>query len=219
LALLVAAGAGAGPPAAHRTASGAQAERPTVRINAADQAKAGAALLRRTDLPFGWRGGQVKPEAPRGPDCPGFQPKFADLVVTGHAAVSFVNTRAGVRILQDSQVLESVAAVKADFVRTMTPQLPGCIAHQYRRDPNVVSVTVQRLEFPRLGTHTAAYRATLTVRTRNRPAKVVSDFVFVGHGRMEYSLNLVAPARFEPQLADFAADIIRIVVKRGGRTE
>jgi hypothetical protein len=200
-------------------AGGARADRPTVRFDAADQAKASATLLRRSDLPFGWKGGPHKPDPPTGPDCPGFEPKLADLVLTGHAAATFENPRAGVRIFQDAQVLESPAAVRTDFRRTVTAKLGDCLAHQYRRDPEVLAVSVKRLDFPRLGSRRAAYRLTLTVRTKGRPAKVVSDFVFVGHGRMEFSLNLVAPARFAPQLADFEADIVRIALKRGSRTE
>jgi hypothetical protein len=201
------------------TATAGSSDRPTMRINGPDQARASSAVLRPRDFPLGWRGGRTRPEPLEGPQCPGFEPKQADLVVTGRAAATFTNGRGGVEISQESQVLESVAAVKTDFARTVTPRLAACLEYQYRRDPNILGVSVQRLDFPRIGTYTAAFRATLLVRSSGKPAKVLSDFVFVGNGRMEYSLNLVAPARFEPQLPAFAEDILRILVKRGGGSE
>jgi hypothetical protein len=36
---------------------------------------------------------------------------------------------------------------------------------------------------------------------------------------MEYSLNVVAPIRYKPQLVPFEADIARILVKRSARPE
>ena len=46
-----------------------------------------------------------------------------------------------------------------------------------------------------------------------------SDFVFFGNGRLEYSLNVDAPARYRQQLVPFEADMARILVKRGARPE
>src|SRR5690606_34270301 len=34
---------------------------PTLKLSSADQAKAAAAVLRRSDFPIGWRGGRVRP--------------------------------------------------------------------------------------------------------------------------------------------------------------
>ena len=44
---------------------------------------------------------------------------------------------------------------------------------------------------------------------------MISDFVFFGNGRLEYSLNVQAPARYRPQLVPFEADMARMLVKRG----
>jgi hypothetical protein len=196
------------------------ADDPTVRIDDADQAWAARALLRSSDFGHGWRGGMTTPTKLEGPSCPGFDPKLSDLVITGHANASFKNPRAGVQVSLDTQVLESPEAVRADFERTIRPPLAECLEHQFRQGPsNFVSVEVEPLDFPRVGSSTAAYRATIVVRTGGRTAKVLSDFVFIGHGRIEYSLNVVAPARYRPQLVPFEADMARILVKRGARPE
>jgi hypothetical protein len=197
----------------------ALADEPIVRISSADQAKARAALLRRTDFPMGWKGGPTPPAKLRGPSCPGFDPKESDLVVTGHASAVFDYTRAGVRVSLETQVLETASDVRTDFARTIRPPLAACLEQQLLKDATVVSAKVEELDFPTIGTVTAAYRATLVMRVGGKTAKFVGDLVFVGHGRMEYSLQVLAPARFTPQLVPFEADMARIVAKRGNRTE
>jgi hypothetical protein len=197
----------------------ALADSPVVKINSGDQAWATQALLRLNDFGLGWRGGTVRSSKPSGPSCPGFDPKSSDLVVTGHANASFQNARAGVQVSLDSQVLESADAVRSDFARTILPPLAGCLAYQLRQGPNIAAVTVEPLDFPKIGAVSAAYRATITVRLKGRTAKVLSDFLFVGNGRLEYSLNVVAPIRYGPQLVPFEADMARMLVRRGARPE
>jgi hypothetical protein len=200
-------------------ASTAAADNPTVRIDAADQAWAQRSLLRSADFAPGWRGGMTKPSKLEKPGCPGFDPKESDLVITGHANASFAHARAGVHVGVDTQVLESAIAVQKDFERTMQPGLPGCIAWQLKQGAGIVAVTVVELDFPKLGASSAAYRATITVRTKTGTAKVISDYVFVGNGRLEYSLNVQAPARYRTQLVQFEANIARMLLKRGARPE
>jgi hypothetical protein len=201
-------------------ATAALADDPTLRLNPSDQARAARSLLRLSDFGVGWRGGPIEPMTLSGPSCPGFDPKVSDLVITGHANASFRNTRAGVQISLDAQVLESADAVREDFSRTMKPGLAACLEHQFKQGPaSFADVTVERLDFPSVGTVSAAYRATILVRRGGKTAKVLSDFVFFGSGRMEYSLNVVAPIRYKPQLVPFEADIARILVKRSARPE
>lgn len=195
----------------------ALADNPTLRIDADDQAWATKSLLRTGDLGLGWRGGVTKSMKPVGPACPGFDPKESDLVVTGHANASFEYRDAGVQLALDSQVLETAAAVRTDFARTIQPPLAECLAYQLRQGPGITAVKVEQIQFPKVGAISAAYRATITVRTKGRMAKVISDFVFFAKGRMEYSLNLVAPAQFVGELVLLEADIAGILVKRSAR--
>jgi len=200
-------------------AAAGHADSPTLKIDADDQAWAVAALLRANDFGFGWRGGVTKPVKLKNPGCPGFDPKESDLVITGHANASFDNTRAGVHVALDTQVLENAAAVLKDFARTMQPQLPACLEYQLKQGAGITGVKVEPLDFPKLGSVTAAYRAVITVRSKGGQAKVISDYVFFGNGRLEYSLNVQAPARYRPQLVAFEADMARMLVKRGARSE
>jgi hypothetical protein len=198
------------------TAATALADNPTVRIVKADQQRADKALLRRSDIGTIWQGGAVPPTKLSAPSCPGFNPKESDLIVTGHADARFTNTGASATLSQDVQVLKNEEAVRTDFDRTITPALGRCLAYQLRKAPNVVSVSVSRLSFPKLGTVTAAYRATLVVKNGSRTVKLVDDYVFLGVGRYEFALNILAPFVVGDQLVNFEAAMARILIKRVG---
>jgi hypothetical protein len=123
-------------------AGAALADPPTVRISSADQAKARGALLRRADLGAGWVGGPIKTSPLSPPNCPGFDPKESDLVVSGHADARYTAKQAGVELDQDVQVLADEHAVRTDFARTISPRLAKCLAYHLGHLPNVARVTV-----------------------------------------------------------------------------
>src|SRR5262249_60694404 len=104
---------------------------------------------------------------------------------------SCANARAGVQASLDSQVMETVDQLRKAFARTIQPPLPGCLAYQLRQSPGVVAVSVERIDFPKVAPVSAAFRAAITVRTKGRTARLVTDFVFFGNGRLEYSLNVL----------------------------
>jgi len=197
-------------------AGSALADNPTVRISKEDQAKAVAALLHLHDFGVGWTGGPQKPTKLTAPNCPGFDPKESDLTVTGHAEARFAYSRGGVIFEQDTQVLESQQAVATDFKRTVTSKLPGCLAYQLKSSGKgeVKTVQVAALKFPHVGDVSAAYRATVVVHSSGHDAKIVSDFIFFGVGRLEYSLNVVAPAVEADQLPAFEQAMVQILVRR-----
>jgi hypothetical protein len=194
----------------------ALADNPTVKINTADQAKADASLVTLKDFGVGWTGGPKTPSKLAAPSCPGFNPKESDLVITGHAEARFTYSRGGVIFDQDSQVLVTSAAVKTDFSRTIRPKLADCLAYQLKSSSkgSVLSVSVHKLALPAVGAISAAYRATLMIKTATGTAKIVSDFVFFGQGRYEFSINVVAPASEGGQLVPFETAMAKILVKR-----
>jgi hypothetical protein len=195
-------------------AASALADQPTVRITKADQKRAEAGLLRLGDFGTGWQGGMTAASKLSAPQCPGFNPKESDLVVTGHADARFVLTGQGVTFGQDVQVLRSEAAVRTDFARTIRPELARCLAYQLRKAPNVTHVQVEAIRFPRVGAVSAAYRATLIVKEGGRTIKLYDDYVFFGVGRYEFALNVVAPVAAGDQLVNFESAMARILIKR-----
>jgi hypothetical protein len=199
-------------------AAAAAADDPTVRITKADQEKAEAALLKLKDFGVGWTGGPRTPSKLTAPKCPGFNPKESDLTVTGHAEARFTYARGSVVFDQDTQVLESAKAVSTDFARVIQPKLKDCLAYELKQSGKgqIVSVVVRELPFPRLGTETAAYRGTMVIRAGTRKVTFVSDFIFIGQGRLEYSLNVVAPAVLGNELASFEQSIAQKLIKKAG---
>ena len=195
----------------------ALADNPTVKINTADQAKADASLIRLKDFGVGWTGGPTTPSKLTAPSCPGFNPKESDLVVSGHSEARFTYKSGGVIFDQDSQVLASSDAVKTDFARTITPKLADCLAYQWKssKSAKVVSVHVRALGLPRIGNISAAYRATVVIQTPTaRTVTIVSDYVFFGQGRFEFSINVEAPSVEGDQLAPFETAMAQVLVKR-----
>jgi hypothetical protein len=192
----------------------ALADSPTVRITSADQARAAALLLRPTDFGAGWRGGQVKTAPLTPPSCPGFDPPESALVVTGHADARYSFPQAGVELDQDVEVLKSAAMVQADFARSISPQLAGCIGYQLTQMHNVDDATVVRLPFPPTGSDSAVYRATIALRNGGPAGPLVGDYVFLGDGRVEYEFTVIAPLAAADQLTRFELGLAQILVRR-----
>ena len=196
------------------TALAAIVDAPTVRITSADQAKARTALLRREDLGAGWLGGPIKTSPLSPPDCPGFDPKESDLVVTGHADARY--TTPGFELDQDVQVMKNEADVQTDFARSVSPRLSKCLAYQLAKLKNVLAVRVVRMPFPPTGSVSAVYRAVLEVQTPRGRGTLLSDYVFFGQGRVEYEFTLIAPLGARDQLTKFEQGLAQILLRRAG---
>ena len=192
----------------------ALADAPTVRITSADQARAVALLLRLTDFGAGWQGGQVRATPLTPPNCPGFDPQESDLVVTGHADARYTFPHAGVELDQDVQVLKSAAMVQTDFARSISPQLATCIGEQLGQMHNVDDATVARLPFPPTGTASAVYRATITLKNGGPAGPLLSDYVFLGEGRVEYEFTVIAPSAAAAQLTRFELGLAQMLLRR-----
>jgi hypothetical protein len=198
-------------------AATAAADAPTVRITKADQAKAEAALLQQSDFGVGWTGGKRTPSKLTAPKCPGFDPKESDLTVTGHAEARFTYARGSVVFDQDNQVLKSSDAVATDFARVIGPKLSDCLAYELKSsDKSVVSAGVRTLAFPKLGDVSAAYRATVVVRIGGHKVTFIRDYIFIGIGRLEYSLAIDAPAVLGKQLVAFEQAMAQNLIKKSG---
>ena len=194
------------------TAGAAVVDAPTVRITPADQARARAALLRTSDFGAGWLGGPIKTSPLSPPNCPGFNPKESDLVVTGHADARY--TTPGFELDQDVQVMKNAADVQTDFARSVSPRLSKCLAYQLAKLKNVLAVRVVQMPFPPTGSVSAVYRAVLEVQTPRGRGTLLSDYVFFGQGRVEYEFTLIAPLGARDQLTKFEQGLAQILLRR-----
>jgi len=189
--------------------------RERVRLNAADQAAARAAVLRRGDLGSGWTGGARKAPPPSTVICPGYQPKQSDLVRTGAAEARFQHT--GLVLQTDAQVLKTRTMVARDWQRSVAdPRSVTCLRHMLSKQlpSNERLVSFGRRAFPRLAKYSAAYRMLVRVHAQGQTVLVVVDLVTVGRSRTELTLTMSAPATARKALPAAEAQVARALLAR-----
>ncbi len=181
--------------AALALAASALADKPTIKYTAEGQAAARATVLRRSDLGSGgWQGGSLKPDLSSDLPCPNFNPKQSDLVVLGAAHTMWSHDVTTVDSV--SEVLQSPHMVELDWQRSvLSPQLLPCLrtAVAQQVGSGVHFVSLQKLSFPQVATHTAAYRAVMDVPASGSTVRVFFDLVVFGRGRTEVTLAMIAP--------------------------
>ena len=204
--LAVAAAAFGGPP-----------EKEQVKFNAADQAAARAAVIRRADLgsASGWHGGMKKPDLSAGPTCPNYQPKQSDLVLTGAAEADFTNT--GVEFDSEAQVLQTAQMVMLDWKRSV--QAPGavpCLRQILAKSAGSTAklVSFGKIRFPRIARYAAAFLARVDVTTQGTTVPVSLEVVLVGHSRTEVTLTAIAPTAAWPSVSTATIRLARVLVGR-----
>ncbi len=214
-ALLAVLAAGVTTAAASPASQSGTSNREQVRLNAADQAAAHAAVLRHRDLGSGWVGGARKPAPPSSVTCPGYEPKQSDLVLTGAAESRFQST--GVAFQTDAQVLKTRSMVARDWQRSVTdPRAFDCIRHTLAKQlpSSERLVSFQRRAFPRLAQYAAAYRMLIKVRAQGQSMLVVIDLVLVGRSRTELTLTTSAPATARTAIAAAEVRVARALLAR-----
>jgi hypothetical protein len=174
----------------------ALADNYTFRFTARDQTLAKTYALRLSDLGAGWAGGLTKPDLSPNPSCPGYNPTYRDLIVTGATSFQFHRTTPSAWAIATggTQVLRSAAMVRSDLRRTITPA--GFIPCQRREaeeqfgsDYDIASI--ERIAFPAVAPYTVALRVQLTGKTASAAPHLVIDALFIGKGRAEISLVMI----------------------------
>jgi hypothetical protein len=171
----------------------ALAESPVTRFTAADQAAAKAAVLKAADLGAGWKGGLRKATVEGPPSCDGWNPKQADLLVSGAAESSF--TTSGAMVSSSAMVYKTTRMAALDWQRTVAaPQVVKCISKDFAAGAGdgVRLVSMKRLSFPRLATYSTRLRLVADY-TQGQRMRILFDVVIVGRGRTLVAITLSAP--------------------------
>jgi hypothetical protein len=179
--------------------------RKQIKLTAADQAAARAALVRRSDLPGApWLGGRIKPDLSQAPrTCRDYRPKQSDLVLTGIAENGFTRRDGRWYVNSEVQMVRTTRMLRLDWQRVVVaPRAIRCrrrdIAKRISRHGRLVSF--RRIPFPRLTRYAVEYRAVVEVPAGNTDAgRWLVDAVLVGTGRAEMTLNVLA--RIDARLA------------------
>jgi hypothetical protein len=191
---------------------------PRTKIRRADQVKARATVLTRADLGAGWSGGARKPTSLKAPTCPAQRPNDGDLTLTAHAESVFSNGNGGIQVASDVEVFPTEAQAKARFVRFMQPKLFTCLKYDLAKSlGGAVGITFlkpTRLDFPKLAERTGAFRVPIAVKSGSQTVTVDADFIFLGVGRSQIYVNVIAPSVQEAQLPGFEQRVAKLLVKR-----
>jgi hypothetical protein len=181
--LILVAGAGAAGPGKQK-----------IELNAADQAAARRVVLRASDLGAGWTGGRVKPDLTSQVSCASYHPKVSDLVVTGAAESQFRGT--GIALANEVEIFRTAAMVDRDWRRSIVPAAVPCLRRTLTKGLGTQAKVLSfgRIPFPKVGTHSAAFRGIVVVSALGQTVRVLLDVVLVGKGRTEISLDATAPA-------------------------
>ncbi len=205
-------------------AGSAAADAPRYRPTAGGAIAAHASLLRLEDFGLGWEGGETETQPLFGSACPGFNPKQSDLTVIGHRNAAFHNHQLGLDVEQDIQIMSSADEVATDFARTIQPRLASCLEYELRHakgEKSIDHVTVTSIAFPGVGytgvvtkVRRALYRAEVVFRINGRKVDFVSDYVYLGVGSREFTVNVIVPAVDRGQLIPFETAVAELLVKR-----
>jgi hypothetical protein len=190
---------------------------PVTKIRRADQAKAAATVLTRADLGGGWIGGRRKPTSLKAPTCPAQRPNDGDLTLTGHAESVFNNGNGGIQVDSDVEVFATAKQAKARFTRFLQPKLVTCLRYDLAKSIGGSGFTflkANRLALPQVAERVAAFRVPIAVKAGSRTVTVDADFLFLGVGRSQIYVNVVAPSVQEPQLRGFELQVAKLLVRR-----
>ena len=201
----------------------ALAEVPVSRFTAADQALAKAAVVRLTDFraDAGWKGGLVKnAKAFTGSPCPGlYDPKQADLVITGVAMAEFSAT--GAHLTSGVQIYKTAKMAQLDWERTVV--LPASLACAKRQALAASTaefrfVSMKRTPFSWIGRGRVAIRwrtvVDYTPKGVTKPVRLLIDDVAFGRGRTGIAFTLSMPYRDRAAADTAEPDIARTLDER-----
>jgi hypothetical protein len=194
-------------------------ERPTLRFNAAGQAAARAAVMTKADLssPTGWSGSAAKPKITPYPECPGFHPKQADLVMTGAAQATYFHS-SGIGFDTVAQVMQTAKMVRLDWQRTvLDPRVTPCVRYrmiQDARGSTYTFVSLKPLSFPRVAPFTHAWRVLYDDSASGKKVRIFLDLVGIGVGRTEILMSVSGPLVGAAAVLDAEVRLARILVAR-----
>jgi hypothetical protein len=193
---------------------------PKVKLDAADQARAKAALIVQGDLGNAWTNhSTAAPSSLKAPVCPALRPDYSKLTLTGHAESVF--DLGAWEVSSDVEVWKSVAQATKHMNALLQPALPTCIKYSLLKSgAGAAGYTLLAAERRKLATSAdvnVAYRVPIAVKVGAKSVLVNSDFILLRKGRTEIYMNVTAPssdaraiAALEARLAKTAAARVRV---------
>jgi hypothetical protein len=175
---------------------------PKRQLTPADERRAGAIVLKRTDFTADWKR-TTTPSSDAELSCSFYNPDGSDLTLTGDAEAEFERTGGFPSLLSYADVYMNDRDAAAAWSRTVKPALARCVAQFFEREVSepgtkVTVVNHDRIAFPRLAPRTAAFRIDVKMAvTQNGQTATVPltlHIIVVGRGRAEAGFLTFAPS-------------------------
>jgi hypothetical protein len=199
-------------------AAAANGKGETIQFNAADQAAARSATLRRSDLTpaGGWTGGRVKPDLSPPPSCPNYPVDLSRFVLTGTAASDW--TRGTLELSSDTDVLKTAQMLRREW--QIQVQASGAIACIRGQTAKAVAaeggklVSFKRIPFPHLATYSAAFRMVAEFTAGGDRVRLMREAALVGRSRTGVTVTVTGFASQQRAISAAALRSARILVGR-----
>jgi hypothetical protein len=189
-----------------------------IKYNAADQAAARAATVKRADLTgaTGWLGGVVKADISAPPSCANYPVDLSKYVLTGAARSQW---RAGTRTVESQiEVLETKQMVAAEWKLQVTaPGALACLRTSLAKtlaSAGAKLVSFTKLPFPKLSPTVLALRLVIEGQFQGATIREVVEEVLIAKGRTEIELTVSDLAAAQSAVAADALHYARIIVGR-----
>jgi hypothetical protein len=182
---------------------------PQKRLTKADQARARAIVLRRSDFPADWVAKPNTNTSQDDPRCSTYNPDQSDLVETGDVDSPDFTRADGSFVSSSVGIFKTAAMAKKGYARVARPELASCFGELFKKGAAPAKVRllqVGALPFRRLGDRSNAYRLTANVTLQGTTIPVGIDIVTFNRGRVDAAIIVLGirgplPAAFEQSLA------------------
>jgi hypothetical protein len=182
---------------------------PQKRLTKADQAKARAVALHKSDFPAGWVGKPNTNTSQDTPRCSTYNPDQSDLIETGDVDSPDFTRADGSFVSSSVGIFKTKKMARTGYARVARPRLASCFGELFKK--GAAPATVQLLQvgplaFRGLGDRTNAYRLRANVTLRSTTIPVAIDIVTFNRGRVDVAMIFLGirtalPASFEQSLA------------------
>jgi hypothetical protein len=182
---------------------------PQKRLTKADQAKARAIALRRSDFPARWVAKPNTNASQDNPRCSNYNPDQSDLIETGDVDSPDFTRADGSFVSSSVGVFKTAAMAKTSYARVARPQLASCIGELFTKGAAPATVEllhVGAMPFRRLGDRSNAYRLTANVILQGMTIPVAIDIAAFNRGRVDVAMIFLGirhplPTSLEQSLA------------------
>jgi hypothetical protein len=186
---------------------------PQKKLTKADQAKARAIALHRSDFAAGWVAKPNTNTSQDSPRCSNYNPDQSDLIETGDVDSPDFRRAEGSFVSSSVGIFKTVKMAQKGYARVARPQLPKCFAELFTK--GVAPAKVQILQvgpiaFRQLGDRSNAYRLRANVTVQGTTVPTTIDIVLFNRGRVDVAMIFAGiiqplPFAFEQSLAAHVA--------------